>query len=87
VRKIGDIGNVAAVFVAIENVDVIIFHSSPPRDRSYGDAQVIVQELGGEIGPIRPDEGVKFGMNLELTKDGGIAQQPVTRSASTFAAL
>src|SRR5208337_1292890 len=35
VGKIRNVRNVAAVFFAVENVDVIVFHSSPPRDRLY----------------------------------------------------
>jgi len=31
----GDQRNVAVVFFAIENVDVVVFHSSSPRDRLY----------------------------------------------------
>src|SRR2546428_5101927 len=38
-------------------------------------AYVIAQELGREIGPIRPDERVKLRMNLKLPEDSGIAQR------------
>jgi hypothetical protein len=33
VRKIGDVGDVSTVFVAEKNVHVVVFHSSPPKDR------------------------------------------------------
>jgi hypothetical protein len=33
VARIGNVRNIAAVFLAIENVDVVVFHSSPPKDR------------------------------------------------------
>src|SRR5271167_540283 len=33
--EIRDVRNVAAVFFAVEDVDVIVLHSSPPRDRLY----------------------------------------------------
>src|SRR5579859_593036 len=33
--KIGDVGNVSAVFIAVENVDVVVSHSSPPKNRLY----------------------------------------------------
>src|SRR5208337_1684313 len=35
VGKIGNVRNVAAVFFAVENVDVVVFHSSPPKERLY----------------------------------------------------
>jgi len=40
-----------------------------------GNAHIIVQELGREIGPIRPGERVKLRMDLELPEYSGIAQR------------
>ena len=41
----------------------------------YRNADIIAQELGGEVGPIRPDKRVKLRMNLELPEYDGIAQR------------
>ena len=45
------------------------------RGRLYFNAHIIAQVLGRKVGPIRPDERVKLGMNLELNEYGGIAQR------------
>jgi hypothetical protein len=41
----------------------------------YRNAYVIAQELGREVGPIRPGERVKLRMNLELPEYDRIAQR------------
>jgi len=43
--------------------------------RLYCNAHIIAQELGREVGSIRPDERVKLRMNMELLEDRGIAQR------------
>src|SRR5208282_403053 len=35
VRKVRDVGDVPCVFLAVKDVDMIVRHSSPPRDRLY----------------------------------------------------
>ena len=35
VGKIGDVGNVSAIFFAEKNVHMVVFHSSQPKDRLY----------------------------------------------------
>lgn len=50
------------------------FWGSATCPRLRCDTQVIVQELGGEVGSVAPDQCVELGMNLELAEDGGAAQ-------------
>ena len=41
----------------------------------YGNAHIIAQELGREVGPIRPDERVKLRVNPGLPEYRGVAQR------------
>lgn len=49
----------------------------------YGNAHLIAQELGRQVGSIRPDESVKLGMNPELPEYRGVAQRFEDRAAES----